>query len=53
MKEIFDFDAIGRLLRGDADRPPLKIRIDAMHGGRAHLFLSHFTGFYPVLYRNR
>lgn len=32
MKEIFDFDAIGRLLRGDADRPPLKIRIDAMHG---------------------
>lgn len=33
MKEIFDFAAIKDLLHG-ANGPPLKILINAMHGGK-------------------
>lgn len=33
MKEIFDFAAIKNLLHG-ANGPPLKILINAMHGGK-------------------
>lgn len=37
MKEIFDFAAIKNLLHG-ANGPPLKILINAMHGGKSTLF---------------
>lgn len=40
MKEIFDFAAIKNLLHG-ANGPPLKILINAMHGGKDTFFLPN------------
>ena len=34
MKEIFDFGAIKELLHGAGGQPPLKVLINAMHGGK-------------------
>lgn len=34
MKEIFDFNAIKGLLHGADGNPPLKVLINAMHGGK-------------------
>ena len=33
MKEIFDFEVIGNLIRGTG-QTPLKVLINSMHGGR-------------------
>lgn len=34
MKEIFDFNAIKRLLTGADGKPPLSILVNALHGGK-------------------
>lgn len=48
MKEIFDFAAIKNLLHG-ANGPPLKILINAMHGGKdTFLFLTKLCSLYEI-----
>ncbi|RZF40858.1 hypothetical protein LSTR_LSTR003368 [Laodelphax striatellus] len=32
MKEIFDFDSMKKLIKGDAKRPPFQVLINSMHG---------------------
>ena len=39
MKEIFDFSAIKNLLTGSGGKPPFKILMNALHGGKIHSLL--------------
>lgn len=34
MKEIFNFDKLKTLLQGSNTRPPFKVLINSMHGGK-------------------
>lgn len=47
MKEIFDFAAIKNLLHG-ANGQPLKILINAMHGGKHFIFLPQIWYIHPL-----